>query len=190
MSEQIKYYGDVYLQGTFEVNAAKPIDNRVVVDKFNDLNNIPNKYDGLLVSCLEDDSLYMYKGKSWNPITQDISFEEKLPKTGNKNQVISVEDTLYIYQDEWKPLTQKIQVLEKSEYDELKDPDSNTFYYVTEKNDKGGIIQYTTKSDLDAFEEKYEKSISAINARLEYIENFINLSPNLDYGKLNIMRIY
>lgn len=186
----MKYTGNVQLIPTYSVKSKQPLDDRIVVDTVKSLSSIRYPYEGLVVSCLEDDSLYMYKGESWSPITQDISFEEKLPKTGNKNQVISVEDTLYIYQDEWKPLTQKIQVLEKSEYDELKDPDSNTFYYVTEKNDKGGIIQYTTKSDLDAFEEKYEKSISAINARLEYIENFINLSPNLDYGKLNIMRIY
>lgn len=186
----MKYIGNVKLIPTYSVKSNQPLDDRIVVETVESLSSIHNPYDGLVVSCLEDDSLYMYKGKSWNPITQDISFEEEFPTTGNKNQVISVEDTLYIYQDEWKPLTQKIQVLEKSEYDTLKDPDPNTFYYVTEKNDKEEIIHYTTKNDLDAFEEKHEKSISAINARLEYIENFINLSPNLDYGKLNVMRIY
>lgn len=186
----MKYTGNVQLIPTYSVKSKQPLDDRLVVDTVESLNSIKYPYEGLVVSCLEDDSLYMYKGESWSPITQDISFEEELPKTGNKNQVISVKDTLYIYQEnEWKPLTQKIQVLEKSKYDELEDPDPNTFYYVTEKNEDE-IIQYTTKNDLDIFEEKHEKSISIINDRLKHIENFINLSPNLDYGKLNTMRIY
>lgn len=185
----MKYTGNVKLVPTYSVKSNQPLDDRLVVDTVISLNSIKYPYEGLVVSCLEDDSLYMYKGKSWNPITQDISFEEKLPKTGNKNQVISVEDTLYIYQDEWKPLTQKIQVLEKSEYDELTNPDPDTFYYVTERNETE-VVQYTTKTDLDAFEEKYETFINTTNDRLKNIENFINLSPNLDYGKLNTMRIY
>lgn len=185
----MKYTGNVKLVPTYSVKSNQPLDDRLVVDTVKSLNLIQYPYEGLVVSCLENDSLYMYKDESWNPITQDISFEEELPTTGNKNQVISVNDTLYIYQDEWKPLTYKIQVLEKSEYDELTNPDPNTFYYVIERNETE-VVQYTTKNDLDAFEEKHEKSINAINARLEHIENFINISPNLDYGKLNTMRIY
>lgn len=101
MSEQIKYYGDVYLQGTFEVNAAKPIDNRVVVDKFNDLNNIPNKYDGLLVSCLEDNTLYIYNNSNWVSsgiqITTDLGLINK-PVNG---QIVSnsQDGNIYIYKN-------------------------------------------------------------------------------------------
>lgn len=101
MSEQIKYYGDVQLQGTFEVNTAKPIDNRVVVDRFNDLNNIPNKYDGLLVSCLEDNTLYIYNNSNWVSSGIQITTDLGLIKKPVNGQIVSnsQDGNIYIYKN-------------------------------------------------------------------------------------------
>lgn len=101
MSGQIKYYGDVQLQGTFEVNATKPIDNRVVVDSFNDLNNIPNKYDGLLVSCLEDNTLYIYNNSNWVSSGIQITTDLGLIKKPVNGQIVSnsQDGNIYIYKN-------------------------------------------------------------------------------------------
>ena len=55
------------IQMSFVVGTKGPIDSRLVVDTFEDLNNIANKYEGLVVYVKKTKKVYLCE----NPTSQD-----------------------------------------------------------------------------------------------------------------------
>lgn len=51
----------------FNVKSNTPVDSRMVANTIIKMNSIENVYDGLLVFCLEDDILYVYKNGQFDP---------------------------------------------------------------------------------------------------------------------------
>lgn len=197
MSEQIKYYGDVQLQGTFEVNTAKPIDNRVVVDSFNDLNNIPNKYDGLLVSCLEDNTLYIYNNSNWvsSGIQSVTTYADLQNLQATQGQLVSTTSDGKLnmrLEDEWVNVGNQIKVISRSDYETMvtnETIDSNVFYYIYDTQTEAyQLPSYTTQKDYDNLADQ----ITEIRSQVQEMQNIVNgleARPILDFGKLNILKL-
>lgn len=53
------YTGDTLLNTSLTVQRNKPLDDRLVVSNITDLYNINYSYNGMIISCLEDNGLYM-----------------------------------------------------------------------------------------------------------------------------------
>jgi hypothetical protein len=52
----------VPLAGDFDVAVRKPVDSRMIVGSVSDLNNILNRYEGLICYVIEDQNLYINLG--------------------------------------------------------------------------------------------------------------------------------
>lgn len=101
-----KYTGDGILRGTFKVASPKPLDDRLVVNTQQDLYTLDNIYEGIVVSCMEEQSLYMLT---------DIALKAQLAG--------------------WKKFMQSSfthVVLTQEQYDELQYKDNNTIYLIVE----------------------------------------------------------
>lgn len=51
----------------FNVKSATPIDTREVANTIDEMNAIPNPYEGMKTYCLEDDTLYVYRNGKYKP---------------------------------------------------------------------------------------------------------------------------
>jgi hypothetical protein len=57
------------LGGDFKVAVVKPIDDRLIVETYNDLNNILNKYIGLICYVNDEKNIYVFQGSNnWEKI--------------------------------------------------------------------------------------------------------------------------
>lgn len=62
------YGGGITLDQTIEFTSAAPLDNRVAVKSFEDLDSIENKYIGLMTYVQDDACYYAFDGATWNKI--------------------------------------------------------------------------------------------------------------------------
>lgn len=62
----------------FKVNAAKPIDGRMIAENIEDLDNIENKYDGLIAFVQESGDYYFFYNNEWSELNnrQKLILEE------------------------------------------------------------------------------------------------------------------
>jgi hypothetical protein len=61
------------IAGSFTLGSPTPIDDRVVVNNFSDLNSIPNRYEGLTAYAISTQTLYIYKGLNiWQPVGEQV----------------------------------------------------------------------------------------------------------------------
>ena len=59
----------VPLAGDFDVAVTKPVDSRMVVTNYSDLNNILNRYQGLTCYVTSDKNLYVFQGSNtWEKV--------------------------------------------------------------------------------------------------------------------------
>lgn len=59
----------VQILDNFDIGQAKTLDSRMVwTGTIANLNNIPNKYEGLIVYATTDDNLYVFQGSTWEKI--------------------------------------------------------------------------------------------------------------------------
>ena len=59
----------IQLSTNFDLGSAIPLDSRIVVSQFNNLNNIPNKYQGLIAYATDNQNLYVFQGgTTWEKI--------------------------------------------------------------------------------------------------------------------------
>lgn len=57
------------LGGDFKVAVVKPIDDRMIVDTYNNLNNITNKYVGLICYVTDEKNIYVFQGSNtWEKV--------------------------------------------------------------------------------------------------------------------------
>jgi len=76
------------IAGSFTLGSPTPIDDRVVVDNFSDLNSISNRYEGLIAYVRGLQTLFVYKGVNiWQPVAQQSDVESS-PK-----EIIKVKDS-------------------------------------------------------------------------------------------------
>jgi hypothetical protein len=76
----------VPLAGDFDVAVTKPVDSRMVVTNYSDLNNILNKYQGLTCYVINDKNLYVFQGNNiWEKVvTNNVDYFE-FNNAGNFN---------------------------------------------------------------------------------------------------------
>ena len=74
------------LGGDFKVAVTKPIDDRMFVNTYNDLNNIQNKYSGLICYVSGEKNLYVFQGDNiWEKVvTNNVDYVE-FNNAGNFN---------------------------------------------------------------------------------------------------------
>lgn len=78
----------------FDVRSASPIDGRLVCETLEEMNNLDTAYDGMIVSCLEDSTIYVRFNGVFEPWkTRSSSFTYSLPLTlsageGNENDYL------------------------------------------------------------------------------------------------------
>jgi hypothetical protein len=58
----------IQLSTNFDLGSPLPLDSRMVVSNFIDLNNIENKYQGLTCYVSTEKNLYVYQGVSWEKV--------------------------------------------------------------------------------------------------------------------------
>jgi hypothetical protein len=74
-----------------------PIDDRVVVNNFSDLNSIPNRYEGLTAYAISTQTLYIYKGLNiWQPVGEGQGGPQPIRKIFGPPPTIA--ETSYIYE--------------------------------------------------------------------------------------------
>ena len=63
----MKYTGDAIFKGSLTVQSNKPLDNRLVVNTYSDLQQIPNtyKYEGMPVICADNGDIYIWTANGW-----------------------------------------------------------------------------------------------------------------------------
>lgn len=63
----MKYIGDAIFKGSLTVQSNKPLDNRLVVNTYSDLQQIPNiyKYEGMPVICADSGDIYIWTAQGW-----------------------------------------------------------------------------------------------------------------------------
>ena len=76
----------VPLAGDFDVAVTKPIDSRTVVTNYSDLNNVSNKYTGLVCYVSSEKNLYVFQGtNTWEKVvTNNVDYVE-FNNAGNFN---------------------------------------------------------------------------------------------------------
>ena len=62
---QIFYGSGIPIAASFDLAANKPLDSRLIVDKYNDLSTLPFKWEGMRVYVKEQEKFYFYNGTSF-----------------------------------------------------------------------------------------------------------------------------
>ena len=125
----MKYSGDAILKGSLRVQSDKPLDDRTVVDLVNDLYSIDNPYEGMVVSCMADNGLYMLIDYSNRTTSQGWTKIGSNSGGGSgQNQYITQAD-LEAALANYHPSINHV-ILTQEEYDALEIKDNNTIYII------------------------------------------------------------
>ena len=74
---QIFYGSGIPIAASFDLAANKPLDSRLIVEKYNDLSTIPFKWEGMRVYVKEQEKFYYYNGTSFaDEVTQGTKGEK------------------------------------------------------------------------------------------------------------------
>lgn len=80
---QQPHSGGIVVPTGFKITANQPVDDRTVVTSVEDLDNLPNKYAGLICYVENSESVYYYNGTEWNIIGSDIGgYFKEITKDG------------------------------------------------------------------------------------------------------------
>lgn len=91
----------IQLSTNFDLKSAIPLDDRIVVSQLSDLNNIENKYQGLVAYVTSDKNLYLFQGgTTWEKIvTNNVDSKTVSFSAPGSFQIQSSDNGLVIFVD-------------------------------------------------------------------------------------------